>query len=62
MLKKIDDFIALTPTYEKALNETMHHRRRRIVKLSAVGEGAELDKRCRRIRRTKISAIGEGTQ
>jgi hypothetical protein len=40
-MKKIDDFIALTPTYEKALNETMHHRRRRIVKLSAVGEGAE---------------------
>jgi hypothetical protein len=33
--------MALTPTYEKGLNETKHHRRRRVVKLSAVGESAE---------------------
>ncbi len=39
--RTIYNFIAFTPTYEKALNETKHLRRRRIVKLSSVGEGAE---------------------
>jgi hypothetical protein len=43
-------------------DETRRHRRRRILKLSAVVKGAKEDKHCRRRRGKKLSVIGEGAK